>query len=51
MSNHKLLAVGAAGAIGYMFYRWSSIPDTAQGTCIYILSSNINRVITHSKGE
>ena len=30
MSTHKLLAVGAAGAIGYMFYRWSSIPDTSQ---------------------
>jgi len=38
MSTHKLLAVGAAGAIGYMFYRWSSIPDTPQGTVVYILS-------------
>jgi len=36
MSTHKLLAVGAAGAIGYIFYRWSSIPDTSQG--IYYLS-------------
>lgn len=30
MSTHKLLAVGIAGAIGYMVHRWNSLPDPPQ---------------------